>query len=458
MNARLLTGLLISLQSLTLHAATISECQNLLRVGKYAECLDAATEAVNRRSYGEEWPMLKAEAELQLGRYSQALETVNEGMQRYAWSIRLRIVAHRLALLNGDRENAQTLLDEINKLATDAPWRYTDADDLVALGQAAIELGADPKDVLEGFFDRARRNYKTRPDGHLAAGQLALDKGDFALAADVLRPAVEQFADNPTALFLLSEAVSSATPSEAAELLQRTLEINPNYAPALLRLAERQIDAESYQNAEAILAKIHETNPWLPESHALAAVIHHLQNNPVEEARSRSMALAFSETNPAVDFLIGEKLSRKYRFAEGAQYQRQALKADPLYLPAKTQLAQDLLLLGLDNDCWQLADDAQKQDKYSTTLFNLMTLKSSLDDFATISNDRFIIRMNRQEATVYGKQVESLLNLAFDTFTEKYQYTPTEPVVVEIFDRKKDFAVRTFGIPDVAGFLGVCFG
>ncbi|MFY9256029.1 MAG: tetratricopeptide repeat protein [Fuerstiella sp.] len=458
MNARILAGIVVCLHSISTNAATISECQNLLRTGQYVECLDATTEAVNRRSYGEDWPLLKAEAEIQLGRYPEATETVNEGIQRYAWSIRLRMLAHQLSVLKGDRGNAEKLLDEINKLATDAPWRYTDADDLVALGQAAIELGADPKDVLEGFFDRARRNYKSRPDGHIAAGQLALDKGDFALAAEVLRPAVEQFEDNPTALFLLSEAVSSSTPSEAAELLQRTLEINPNFAPALLRLAERQIDAESYKDAELILAKIHETNPWLPESHALAAVIHHLQNNSDEEAHSRSQALKFSEANPAVDFLIGEQLSRKYRFAEGAAYQRQALAAYPQYLPAKTQLAQDLLRLGLDEDGWKLADDAQKQDKYSTTLFNLMTLKNSLDNFTTISNERFIIRMNHQEATVYGKQVESLLNRAFDTLSEKYQYLPMEPVVVEIFHRKEDFAVRTFGIPDVAGFLGVCFG
>ncbi|NBQ59356.1 MAG: hypothetical protein EBU32_13470, partial [Opitutaceae bacterium] len=32
------------------------------------------------------------------------------------------------------------------------------------------------------------------------------------------------------------------------------------------------------------------------------------------------------------------------------------------------------------------------------------------------------------------------------------------PTYVEIFADPKDFAVRTFGMPDVAGFLGVCFG
>ena len=47
-----------------------------------------------------------------------------------------------------------------------------------------------------------------------------------------------------------------------------------------------------------------------------------------------------------VDHIIGEKLSSAYRFAEGAAYQRRSLEMDPQYLPARTQLAQDLLRLG----------------------------------------------------------------------------------------------------------------
>ena len=106
MNARILAGIVVCLHSISTNAATISECQNLLRTGQYVECLDATTEAVNRRIYGEDWPLLKAEAEIQLGRYPKATETVNEGIQRYAWSIRLRMLAHQLSVLKGDRGNA----------------------------------------------------------------------------------------------------------------------------------------------------------------------------------------------------------------------------------------------------------------------------------------------------------------------------------------------------------------
>ncbi len=439
-------------------AATISECQQMLHTGKYEECLTAAADAIERRSYGEEWPILKATAEMYLGRYDLADETIEAGTQRYSWSIRLRMLAHSNCRILGNREKSERLLDEINQLATAAPWRYTDADDLVALGKAATIIGADPKDVLEGFYDRAKRNYSTRPDGYIAAGELAFSKGDSALAADILRPALEKFPDNPDVTFLLSEALRSGAAKQSAVLLEKTLALNPAYPTALQRLAEQQIDAEDYATAEATIARIHKTNPNHPEAHSLQAVIHHLHHRAEEEQKSRDQALKFSTANPLVDHLIGQKLSRKYRFAEGAEYQRQALKIDPNYLPAKTQLAQDLLRLGSEAEGWKLADEARQKDKYSTTLFNLMQLRDTVEKFTTITNERFIIRMERGEAAVYGSQVEALLDDAFTTLSKKYNYTPSEPVVVEIFDRQNDFAVRTFGIPDVAGFLGVCFG
>src|SRR4029453_5813933 len=42
--------------------------------------------------------------------------------------------------------------------------------------------------------------------------------------------------------------------------------------------------------------------------------------------------------------------------------------------------------------------------------------------------------------------------------TAKYGLELNDPVIVEIFPKQKDFGVRTFGMPDNPGYLGVCFG
>lgn len=442
----------------SLRAETVAECQTMLSTGKYDECLQATTKAIEEKSYGEEWPVLKAQAEISLGKYPEALQTVEAGITRYNWSVRLRQMEYELSLANNKRDQAANALLEVEKQVSAASWRYTDADDMASLGIIAIALGSDAKAVQEGFYERARKNYPNRPEGFISAGRLAVEKGDVSFAAELLTPAAKTFPENADVLFLLSEALSSADHEQSVALLQKTLELNPNFYPSLLKIAERAIDAEDYEGALKTLDQVLAVNPHHPEAHALRAVIHHVRNEAGQATASRDAALKFSVADPKVDHLIGRKLSQKYRFREGASFQRKAIEADPDFVPARIQLAQDLLRLGEEEEGWKLAEEAHKKDGYDTNLFNLLQLKDSLDRFTTVTSEHFQVRMEKQEATVYGKQVTTLLERAWADATTRYEFTPETPVIVEIYPRADDFAVRTFGIPDVAGFLGVCFG
>jgi tetratricopeptide (TPR) repeat protein len=159
-----------------------------------------------------------------------------------------------------------------------------------------------------------------------------------------------------------------------------------------------------------------------------------------------------------VDHLIGRKLSQKYRFAEGAAAQRKALEFDPEYLPARIQLAQDLLRLGDESEGWRLANAVHEKDGYDVVAFNLVNLHDTISKFQTLTNDQFILRMSAHEAAVYGDEALKLLKRAKETLTRKYGVELDRPTVVEIFPSQKDFGVRTFGMPHNPGFLGVCFG
>jgi tetratricopeptide (TPR) repeat protein len=90
--------------------------------------------------------------------------------------------------------------------------------------------------------------------------------------------------------------------------------------------------------------------------------------------------------------------------------------------------------------------------------FNLVTLEDALAKFRTIGGDGLLVRMESREADLYGKRVVDLLQQARETLCKKYDVKLEQPIVIEIFPQQKDFAVRTFGMPGVAGFLGVCFG
>ena len=155
---------------------------------------------------------------------------------------------------------------------------------------------------------------------------------------------------------------------------------------------------------------------------------------------------------------------RRARWSSRAETSRtvrrfdRALEYDPDYLPARAQLAQDLLRTGEDLEGWKQIEQVREKDAYDVAAFNLVTLKDSMAQFSTVTNQDFVVRMNAQEAAIYGKHVLELLNKAKTTLCTKYGLTLDRPVVVEIFANQSDFGVRTFGMPENPGFLGVCFG
>ena len=347
---------------------------------------------------------------------------------------------------------------EINELGGTRIWNYRDPVNLVALGRAALLLGADPKLVLERFLDAARKADPLCRDAWSASGELALQKQDYALAGNLYAEAARQFSSDPDFQLGLARAFAPSDRPRAIRAIEAALGLNPRHSPSLVLLAELAIDSEDYAAADEMLEKVFAVNSWYPEAWACRAVLRELQDDPRGAAQARANALHFWDSNPAVDHLIGRKLSQNYRFKEGARHQRQALSFDPTFFPARLQLAQDLLRLGEDQEGWELAREVQAHDAYDVTAYNLTTLHDTLAKFATLTNEHFIVRMSPHEAALYGHRVLALLERARSTLTEKYQITLDRPTTIEIFPEQKDFGVRTFGMPHNPGFLGVCFG
>ena len=122
------------------------------------------------------------------------------------------------------------------------------------------------------------------------------------------------------------------------------------------------------------------------------------------------------------------------------------------------QLSQDLLRLGREDEGWEAADAAFARDAYNVQTFNLLELRDELAKFRTLENEHFIVRMDAREADVYGDRVLALLERAREKLCSKYELDLAGKITIEIFPDPNDFAVRTFGMPAVSGYLGVCFG
>jgi predicted Zn-dependent protease len=441
-----------------LPAAPADDVQRELLAGRYEEAIEQASKAVQAKPTDEDVQILLVQGLLTVGRYGDANAAATSAIPHLPDSIRLRWIARDAALANGQLDVAARMSNEIRQHVSGDSYQYRDSANLVTFARVALLLGADPKDVMDKVLAMAQMGNPALRDVYLAKGELALEKHDSELAAKAYQEGLKQSPDDPDFHSGLAEAYADG--DRAAELaeLEAALKVNPRHVPSLLLLADHAIDSEDYAGAEKLLAQVLAVNPWQPDAWADRAVLAHLHNDVAAEKEMRAKALHFWPNNPRVDWLIGKKLAEKYRFADAVAYERQAWQFDPGYLPAKEELANDLLRSGQEAEGWRLAEEVHAKDGYDVEAYNLSALHDTMAKYATLTNDDFVLRMTAPEAKVYGATALDLLSRARRTLTAKYGVVLERPTYVEIFGDQKDFAVRTFGMPDIGGFLGVCFG
>jgi len=437
---------------------TLVDGRRDLLAGRYHEVVAQARDVLAEHAHHPDWTLMLIEGLLATGQYPEALAVTREALAAERRNLPLRWAAREVFLRNGQPEQGAQMVKEITELFAARPLAFRDPEELVAFGRAALVAGADPRRVMERIFDALRQGGAVLREAFVAAGELALEKHDFALAAKTFQDGLKKFPDDPDLHYGLARAYASSEATLAQAALEAALKANTAHLPSLLLLADSAIDAEDDAGAETWLDRAAAVNPWHPDVWSYRAVLARLRHEPEREKAALAAATKFWPADPQVPHLVGRKLSQDYRFAEGATFQREALRHDPSYLPAKAQLAHALLRLGEDAVGWRLAEEVHQRDGYDVAALNLVTLRDTMSRYATLTNTHFIVRMAAREAALYGARVLEVLERARAALEPKYGFTSGRPVRVEIFAEQKDFAVRTFGMPENHGFLGVCFG
>ena len=441
----------------SLYAADINTVRQLYNTGQYEKCAEAANEGP-LGTIGEERGLLLVKSLMARGKYHEASIEAEMALLSQPRSLRLLMIGYKSYLYNNKYTDASEKLSRIYRYASTYDISSWSAGDLVALGEAMLLQGSEPRIVLGELYNRALSLDEDCRDAYLASGQLALDKQDYELASEQYRKGIEKFGDDPDMYYGLALAFYNSDRQKMIEALDKALSLNPNHAPSLLLMAEHQLDCENNNGAENYLEQISKVNFWNPEVWAFRSVLAYLKNDITALQQAHTNALKYYSKNPKVDHIIGKKLSMKYHFKDSAQYQLQALALDGDYEPAKLQLAQDFLRLGREEEGWELAEEVYNADKYNVMAYNLVSLSDHLATFTTIESGNFIVRMDPREAIEYGDEVIDLLKRAERELTRKYGAELENKIIIEYFPDQQDFAVRTFGEPGGDGFLGVCFG
>ena len=260
------------------------------------------------------------------------------------------------------------------------------------------------------------------------------------------------------ALIGLAQAMSDEDPPQAVAFAKKALELNASSVPARLFMAAETADAGRRDEARASIQKALDVNPSSLDAHALLAALAYVEDKQPEFEEHIAKVLSISPNYGEAYRLAGELAAHNYRFDEAVVLVRKGLTLDPRNPRSLSDLGTHLLRTGDEDGARVALEQSFKDHPYDVVSYNLLQMMDTLDKFVTVRDGIFVIRMDKTEAPVIGDSAVAMANQAMTALTKRYQFTPKGPVLVEIFPKHDDFAVRNVGLPGMVGALGACFG
>lgn len=278
-------------------------------------------------------------------------------------------------------------------------------------------------------------------------------------------------------------------PVDAGQLFTEALQIDKDYAPALLGLAlvaSNSFESKAVEYAQKALA----ADPKLLEARELLAYLALEDSNPEKAVTEADQAIALAPNEaldgmairavvellndkPSSDWMDKlQKLSPGYgkawataahffvinrRYEEGIRAYRKALELDPTNWEARAELGVNLMRLGEEKEAREHLEQCYANDWKNAATVNSLRLLDSYKNFNTYKTPATILRLHKKEDQVLKIYFQAEMDRALATFEKKYKMKLGAPVQVEVYPDHEDFAVRALGLPGL-GALGVTFG
>ena len=275
------------------------------------------------------------------------------------------------------------------------------------------------------------------PAINVAWGELFLEKYNGADAVRSFQTALRADGDSVAARIGLARATREQDPAAAKVSAERALEVNPNYVPALLLIAELALDERQRDDARASIQQALAVNPNSLEARALDVAIAFLEARADDVDAGVAAALALNPVYGDVHRVAGDHAARNYRFDEAVALTRRALEVDPTSTRASADLGMHLLRTGDEAGARRALEAAFEADPFDVVTFNLLAMLDTVDTFETFRDGDLIVRLHPDEADVMREHVIPLARESLETLSERYQFRPTGPILIEMFSEAR---------------------
>jgi tetratricopeptide (TPR) repeat protein len=425
----------------------IQEALRALHQGRF-DAIDGLTASLDPKD--PDLVAIKARAAIARGRYDQAESMLREVVALAPTSEAALELGLLMQMLG--RGDATMMLERVALLAQRSPDPIE-----VARGARAERALGRLRDANASFQAASNRLPKD-PSINTAWGELFLQTEQNGEALKSFQAAIEADDTWTPALLGAAQALGDDNPPQAVALAKKALEINSSSVDAYVLLAGQATSADKRDEGRELLQKALAINPSSLDAHALLAAMAYVEDKKPEFEAEAAKTLAISPKYGDVFRLAGQLAANNYRFDEAVALTRRALELDPDNPVSLTALGTHLLRTGDEPAARVALDRSFKLHPYSVVTFNLLGMMDKLDTFETIRDGDFIFRMPKDEVPVLREYIIPLAHKAFEEYGRRYNFTPKGPILIEVFNKHDDFAVRNVGLPGMVGALGACFG
>lgn len=454
----------------------------LLLRGSYLAAIEVLSR-VDDEFFQDQADLGLSQAHIETGQYAQAEAVLQRALEEPADHPELATRLAELYVMTGRSAQAEALLAEVIAGQLNPPVRT-----LVQYGLVRTLHG--DRDAADEYFNAALARYdsgmvfESADVAMVAVAARQLD--EFHDANALFSEAIRLDDSNLEALVLWGDLFQEKFNDQDAQTnYNEALEVNRRYAPALVGLARiespernlsRALDANSRSVAAlatfgelmirngreeeglGFLRQALDINPESIPALATLAARAAMNDDMDEFERLRERVNAFSPESASFYASVAEFLGNNYRFTEAVEYARRAIDRDPRNWHAHTVLGGNLVRLGEENEGKRHLEQAFDNDPFNVLTSNMLQVFDVLEEYPTLESEHFRVNMSQRDAQILWPYMEPLLEDGWDRLVAKYGFEPEVPVVIQVFERTEDFAVRSVGLPDIGPLVGICFG
>lgn len=240
--------------------------------------------------------------------------------------------------------------------------------------------------------------------------------------------------------------------------LAMALDANPRHVPALETYGMLMVRNYQEDAGRGYLEQALRINPESIPALATLAALAVIADDSRSFAQIEQQLDAFSPGSPDFYARVADYLGNNYRFTEAVDFARRAIASDPEHWHAHTVLGGNLVRLGEEEEGKRHLELAFDRDPFNVMTSNMLQVFDVLEGYATLETEHFRVNMSQRDAQILWPYMSTLLEESWQQLVQKYQFEPEVPVIIQVFERTEDFAVRSVGLPDIGPLVGICFG